>query len=120
MPRPSRAAQTRCPNPLVAASRTFSPRFKSVPARPAAVVEKLGRVAVGAEPAALRGRLPAAMRAANLRKIGFLVLPFDQFENLVGFRSSAVSRKNGFEPQHSAQDYHFLINVRLHLHKICH
>src|SRR5690606_7304958 len=91
--RPAAAAQARSPAPAVIAARTSSAGFKSVPHRAAAVIEKLGRVAVGAKPAAGRIGLPPAQRTADALKAGFFLFGFHSFNDLFGLESFLKRRE---------------------------
>lgn len=76
------------------ARRTFSVRFKRVPARKTAAVKILGRVGIGAEPAACGVRRPAADWTANFFKIGFVGIYLEIFENFFGFIGFAKGVEN--------------------------
>ncbi len=94
MPRPTAAAQTRCPTPTMFAARTQPACFKSIPTRQAAAVEIFGKIAVRAKPAARRIRLPLTHRTANPAEIRFIFFRFDCFENF--FRTGSFLKRHDY------------------------
>lgn len=116
VPRPAAASLTRSPFPLMITARTFSARFKRVPHRAASVIEKFGRVRVGAKPAARGSRLPFAQRTTNALKIRFILFFLQFFENFFGFGSLPKHVENRVKKNRIFQQANFS-NLLRHIFK---
>jgi hypothetical protein len=87
----------------MSAAGTPAARFESVPARPAAAIEELGRVAVGAEPAARFVGPPTALRTADAAEFIFFYVSFLRPDQILRCGGFLKSRKKGFQENDSKQ-----------------